>query len=144
MRRVAAEQEPVANYLTDQSAVVPDTEFAVNLYEILADGSSVQLTGDVKRARYRNWLREEELVTPGEPTEYVFDTFMFFSRRVSRGSRLRLVVTAPNSIQLQQNYNSGGSVVDESGEDAKVAHITIYHGGEHTSYLEIPIVAIIS
>jgi putative CocE/NonD family hydrolase len=119
---------------------VPDTDFAVSLYEILPDGSSVQLTYDVKRARYRNSLRNEELVTPGELNEYVFDTFMFFSRRISEGSRLRLVITAPNYIQVQQNYNSGGSVVDESVADAKVAHITIYHGGQHASYLEIPVV----
>lgn len=119
---------------------VPDTDFDVTLYEILPDGSSVQLTGDMLRARYRESLKNVKLVTPGQITRYDFAGFTWFSRRVSKGSRLRLVLTCPNSIYIEKNYNSGGIVEQESGKDARVAHVTVYHDAEHPSVLEVPVV----
>ncbi len=41
---------------------------------------------------------------------------------------------------LEKNYNRGGRVEAESGKDAAVAHITLYHDSEHQSTLEIPVV----
>ena len=118
---------------------VPDTDFRVELSEVLPDGKFNRLTGDLMRARYRQSLRHEKLVVPGEINQYVFDGFMFFSRRIVKGSRLRLTISCPNSIYLQKNYNSGGVVADETAAEAKVAHVTLYHDAEHQSYLEIPI-----
>jgi putative CocE/NonD family hydrolase len=119
---------------------VPDTDFLVALYEVLSDGSSILLTQDQLRARYRNSLRKEELIKSGEINRYVFDSFSFFSRQIAKGSRLRLVLTCPNSIYWQKNYNSGGVVSDETGKDAHTAHVTLYHDAEHPSALELPIV----
>ncbi|MCJ7622174.1 MAG: CocE/NonD family hydrolase [Anaerolineaceae bacterium] len=119
---------------------VPDTDFQVSISEILPDGTSISLSDCLMRARYRESLRKEKLVTSGEINPYVFDSFMFFSRRIARGSRLRLVFKCPNSINLQKNYNSGGVVHDESGKDARTAHITLYHDAKYPSYLELPIV----
>jgi putative CocE/NonD family hydrolase len=119
---------------------VPDTDFTVGLYEILPDGSSVALTSDLLRARYRNSLEKAEPVPPGEVQRYVFDGFTWFSRRISKGSRLRLVIASANSINLEKNYNSGGVVADETAKDARTAHITLYHDAEHPSALEIPVV----
>ncbi|MBV8207728.1 MAG: CocE/NonD family hydrolase [Acidobacteria bacterium] len=119
---------------------VPDTDFNVTLYEIRPDGSSIQLTSDALRARYRKSLSEPELVKPGAIELYDFNGFTWFSRRVAKNSRLRLVITCPNSINSEKNYNSGGRVEAESGKDARVAHITIYHDQQHPSTLEIPVV----
>jgi predicted acyl esterase len=119
---------------------VPDTDFIVAVYEILPDGTSVQLTSDLKRARYRESVRQEKLVEPGRIERYVFGNFTFFSRRISKRSRLRLVLTSPNTIQLQKNYNSGGVVTEESGKDARTAHVTVYHDADHPSVLKIPVV----
>jgi len=118
---------------------VPDTDISATLYEIMPDGTSVELTGDLIRARYRESQSQERLVTPGAINRYDFSGFTWFSRRVSRGSRLRLVIQANNSIQYEKNYNSGGVVAEESGKDARIAHVTIYHDAEHPSVLEIPI-----
>lgn len=118
---------------------VPDTDFRVDLSEVLANGEVKRLTQDLLRARYRKSLREEKLVVPGEVNQYSFDCFTFFSRRIAKGSRLRLVITCPNSIYIQKNYNTGGVVADETDADAIVAHITLYHDANHQSYLEIPI-----
>jgi hypothetical protein len=119
---------------------VPDTDFQVTLYEILPDGKSVYLTRDSLRARYRDSLEREELVPNGEIVRYSFTAFPWFSRKVAKGSRLRLVVTCPNSPQIEKNYNSGGVVADETAKDARTAHVVLYHDTEHPSALEIPIV----
>ena len=64
---------------------VPDTDFMVTVYEIMPDGTSIFLTGDIMRARYRNSRAAEELVTPGEVNLYRFDGFQFFARRRAHG-----------------------------------------------------------
>ncbi|HXE35788.1 MAG TPA: CocE/NonD family hydrolase [Verrucomicrobiae bacterium] len=119
---------------------VPDTDLEVNVYEILPGGSSVDLTSATMRARYRESLRQEKLVTPGKTEKYVFDNFTFFSRRIAKGSRLRLFVHCPNSTAVEKNYNSGGVVALETAKDAKTAHITLAHDTEHPSALELPVV----
>jgi predicted acyl esterase len=119
---------------------VPDTDFYVAVSEILPDGRCVKLTEDVLRARYRDSLTEEKPVVPGEVNRYEFNSFFFCSRRIAKGSRLRLLIRCPNSIYFQKNYNSGGIVAEESGADARTAHITLYHDREYPSYLELPLV----
>ncbi len=119
---------------------VPDTDFRAAVSEILPDGRMIRLSQDLLRARYRESPRAEKLVAPGEVNLYRFDGFTFFSRRISRGSRLRLTIACCNSIFLEKNYNAGGVVASESGKDARTAHITVYHDKEHPSYLEVPVV----
>ncbi len=105
-------------------------------FEIRADGQSVELTSDLRRARYRDSTGAATPVRLGEITRYDFSSF-----RWSRGSRLRLVITCPNSIYLQTNYGAGGVVAEESGRDAHVTHVALYHDHTHPSYVEIPIAA---
>ena len=119
---------------------VPDTDLDADLFEILPDGGSVSLTSASMRARYRESLREAKPVPAGAKEKYVFDNFTFFSRRIAKGSRLRLVVGSINSTGTEKNYNSGGVVAAETGKDAKTAHITLVHDAEHPSSLELPIV----
>jgi putative CocE/NonD family hydrolase len=119
---------------------VPDTDLLANIYEIRADGGSVLLTQAQMRARYRHSLRKAELVPLNKPEFYDFDNFTWFSRRLEKASRVRLVFDCPNSIHLEKNYNSGGDVAGESGRDAKTAHITLFHDAEHPSLLELPVV----
>jgi putative CocE/NonD family hydrolase len=137
-----AEEVEVTGYLRFVAWIgvdVPDTDFQVDVCEILRDGSSVWLTNDLLRARYRESLRKETLVTPGEINRYEFDNFYFVSRRIAAGSRLRLILRSPNSIRLQKNYNSGGVIAKESGKDARTAHVTVYHDPERASFLELPV-----
>lgn len=137
------EDTEVTGYLKLTACIemdVPDTDFAVQVYEIKQDGTSIVLTDDLMRARYRESLREAKLIRPGEINRYEFNSFQFFSRRIAKGSRLRLVISSPNTIYLQKNYNSGGNIAEESERDARTAHVTLYHDAAHTSFLEIPVV----
>ena len=137
-----AEGTEISGYLKFTAWIsmdVPDTDFMVTLYEILPDGKSIMLTQDVMRARYRQSLCEETLVIPGEINQYMFENFTFFSRQISKNSRLRLVFKSPNTMKLEKNYNNGGVVAEASGKDARTAHITLYHSEAYPSNLVLPV-----
>ncbi len=118
---------------------VPDTDFWVDLFEINPDGKCVFLGGDLLRARFRKSFSKAELVRPGEIELYEFRRFYFFARRLTKGSRLRLVVGCINSPDFGKNYNSGGVVSEETAKDARRAVIKLYHGKDYQSVLELPI-----
>lgn len=58
-----------------------------------------------------------------------------------KGSRLRLVVSSPNSIFAEKNYNSGSVVAEETAKDARTARIQILHDGAHASLVQLPLAA---
>ena len=117
----------------------PDTDFMVLIYEIAPDGSSMFLTEQHKRARYREGLRVEKLIATREPQRYDFDGFFFISRLIRKGCRLRLVVKPNHDLKWQKNYNSGKPVADETIADARTVTVRLYHDVAHPSSLSIPI-----
>lgn len=117
----------------------PDTDFSVNIYEIREDGSSIPLTSDTIRARYRESEREPRLVHTKAPLRYEFDRFTFVSQQVKKGSRLRLTIGPINSIYSEKNYNSDGLVEHESMADAHPVSVTLYHDAAHPSTLYVPL-----
>lgn len=127
------------NFSACISMDVLDTDFLVMIYEIQPDGTGIVLGRDTLRARFRESLREEKLVETGKINRYIFDGFWFLSKFVKKGSRLRLVLTCPNDIYQQKNYNGGGDVNGECAADAKVAQITLHHTQDFPSYLDLPI-----
>ena len=117
----------------------PDVDLSADLYEIQPDGTSIALWSDVGRVRYRESLREAKLVKPGEIVRFDFDPGLFVARRLMKGSRLRLVITAINSILWQKNYCSGGIVADETAKDARTCNVQVYHDARHRSAIQLPL-----
>jgi putative CocE/NonD family hydrolase len=117
----------------------PDTDLSADLYEIQPDGTSIALWSDVRRLRYRESLREEKLVQMGEIVKCDFIPGLFVARRLMKGSRLRLVISSPNSIFLQKNYNSGGVVAEETAKDARTVHVQIHQDSSHASAIQLPL-----
>lgn len=116
---------------------VPDADLSVRLELIGPDGSAVLLGEEWARARYRTSLEKERPVPSGVPLDYAFE-LPFVARVLPAGSRLRLIFRSPNSIFLERNWNGGGVVAEESGQDARTAHVTLLHDREHPSRLEMP------
>lgn len=117
----------------------PDADLQVHVYEIGADGSSVALTSDLIRARYRDSLRDPKLVQTKAPLRYDFERFTFVSRLIRKGSRLRLVIAPINSIYSEKNYNSDGVVASETMRDARPVTVTLFHDRKHQSLLFVPV-----
>lgn len=107
-------------------------------YEIRPDATSIFLSGDLLRARYRDNPRHPKVVTTKLPLRYEFEHFTFVSQEIKKGSRLRLVISPVNSLGIQKNYNSGGEVPRETIEDSKTVTVTLYHDRSHLSALYIP------
>lgn len=118
---------------------MPDTDFEAILYEISAEGKCIYLTSAFMRARFRSSLEYGKLIKKNEVYLYEFDNFHFTSRKLMKGSRLRLVFGALNSPYYQKNYNSGGDVSFESAKDANTAIIKIWHNVDYPSSLILPI-----
>ena len=117
---------------------VPDTDLEANLYEVLPSGSSVLLTSAACAPGTASRCAGEAR-HPGKVEKYVFDNFPVLPRASPKGSRLRLLVHCINSIateELQQRRRRR----DETGKDARTAHVTLLHDAGHPSALEIPIV----
>jgi predicted acyl esterase len=70
---------------------------------------------------------------------YEFSGLPWFSRRIAKGSRIRMRLDSPNFRRVEKNYNSGGVVADETANDARTAHISLYHDAGPSSYLELPV-----
>lgn len=121
----------------------PDTDLYASVYEILPDGSSIRLSTDAIRARYRNSLRVAELVSTKEPLLYHFNGFSFVSRLVRRGSRLRLqIAPVGRLIECQfteRNFNGCGVVAEEAVEEARTVAVSLFHGPDHATVLAVPL-----
>jgi uncharacterized protein len=117
----------------------PDTDFVVTVAEISRNGTVTPLSQGLMRARYRESLRLQKLVTTKEPLRYDFSDFTFASRLISQGSRLQLTLSAANSIGIEKNYNSGGVVADETLADSRTVTVQLFHDAKHRSALYIPV-----
>jgi uncharacterized protein len=117
----------------------PDVDLSAHLYEIQPDGTSIVLWSDTRRLRYRDSLREAKLVKPGEIVRCDFNPGLFVARHLMKGSRLRLVVSSPNSIHFQKNYCSGGIVAEETAKDARTCDVQVYHDATHPSTIQLPL-----
>jgi putative CocE/NonD family hydrolase len=117
----------------------PDVDLSAQLYEVQPDGTSIVLWTDFRRLRYRESLREAKLVTPGEIVRCDFNPGLFVARRLTKGSRLRLVVSAVNSAAFEKNYCSGGIVAEETAKDARTCHVQVYHDATHPSTMQLPL-----
>ncbi len=118
----------------------PDFDLWAQVLMIRRDGSTVNLGEDIRRARFRNGPFKEELLKPGDIVEIPFE-FNWTARRIPTGARLRLTIAPLNSPNYQKNYNTGGRIGYERIEDARIAHIKIFHDAQRSSSLTLPLAA---
>jgi putative CocE/NonD family hydrolase len=119
---------------------VPDTDIRVTLYEILADGSSIALSEQTLRSRYRDGADRERFMEPGVVEQLVFERFFFFSRLIGKGSRLRLFVRPANTVNDQRHYNAASPVYLQTRDDARTATVRLHHSERYPSRLLLPVV----
>ena len=117
----------------------PDTDLYSELFLVTPDGKSHYLTDSTIRARYRNSLEHGEPVPANQPQQYRFKPVFWSAHRAPKGSQLRFIVSALNTPYLEKNYNSIKPVADQSGADARIAHITLIQSKDHPSTLTLPL-----
>ncbi|KAF7786480.1 hypothetical protein PRUB_a1059 [Pseudoalteromonas rubra] len=117
---------------------VPDTDFHASVFEVCPENKPLLLAFAMKRARYRNGLQKPEMVTPGQPFSLNMDDFNYVSRVLSKGCKLRFVVSS-SSWYHQKHYNGESAVAYQTAKDAKVAKVTLWHDNTYVSQLRLPV-----
>lgn len=143
-----AEDTRLVGYPTAHLAVTstePDGDFFVYLEEIDADGRSHYLTEGVLRASHRktsaapfdnfglpyhrSFAEDLAPLTPGDPAELDFDV-MGTATVIDKGHRLRVTITGADARNFEL-------FPDPEGRNAPT--IEVLTGGEHGSFVELPI-----
>ena len=127
---------PVSLELYVSSSAV-DTDFTGKLVDVGPDGTAMNLTDGILRARYRSSMAKAELMTPG--TVYRIRVDLWSTANVFlAGHRLRLEIASSNFPRFDRNPNTGGS--PEGPGKGIVATNLIYHDRDHPSALILPVI----
>jgi putative CocE/NonD family hydrolase len=91
----------------------------------------------VVRARYRNGLEREELLTPNEVTEFVIK-LRPTSNLFLVGHRIRLDITSSDFPNYDRHHNTAAN----QNADARlvVAKQTLHHGPQFRSRVTLPVI----
>ncbi len=119
------------------STDVPDTDLSVKLYDVYPDGRAFALQEGYLRLRYREGYDRMVLMEPGVVYPIEID-MLVYANYFQPGHRIRVDITSSNLPTYDRNMNTGGDTVRES--EGRKATITVHHGGEYPSHVELPIV----
>jgi hypothetical protein len=120
------------------STSAADTDFTGKLEDVGPDGTAINLTEGILRARYRESTSVATPIVPGKVYEYKIDLWST-SNVFLKAHRIRLEVSSSNFPRFDRNLNTG----KDAATDATMvkATNTIYHDAAHPSALILPVVA---
>ncbi|MAT39167.1 MAG: hypothetical protein CL946_06150 [Ectothiorhodospiraceae bacterium] len=112
-----------------------DTDFAIRLCDVFPDGQSIIMTDGIKRARFRESLEQEQLLTPGEVTRVSIE-LQNLAITFKQGHRLRIIVSSSDYPRFNTNPNNGGTLYQPG--DTLVATNAIHYGPQYPSRVILP------
>ena len=127
---------PVALEFFAKSSAV-DTDFSAKLVDVAPDGTPINLTEGIVRARYRDSQEKGTLLTPGQIYKFKIDLWAT-SYVFLKGHRVRLELSSSNFPRFDRNLNTAESAATSAKFVS--ATNTILHDAEHPSALLLPIV----
>ena len=113
-----------------------DMDISLVLYEVLPDGSYFSLSRYIGRASYAKDNTKRQLLHPNKKESIPFQNTRFVSKKISKGSRLLIVLNVNKHPFEIINYGSGKSVADETIKDAGKPIEIKWH---NDSYIKIPL-----
>ncbi len=130
---------PVKVVLYAASSAV-DTDFTAKLLDVCPCGCVHNLTDGIIRARYRESMREEKLLRPGDVERYEIDLWAT-SNVFPAGHQIRVEISSSNFPRFDRNPNTGGVIATATKDDCIPALQTVYHDQDHPSRIVLPIVS---
>jgi hypothetical protein len=128
---------PVTLDLYAKSSAV-DTDFTAKLVDVGPDGTAINLTEGILRARYRqSTTGAPSPIVPGQVYEYKIDLWST-SNVFLKGHKIRLEVSSSNFPRFDRNLNTGKDAATDSA--FVKATNTILHDPSHPSALILPVV----
>ncbi len=116
-----------------------DTDFTAKLLDVYPDGRAVKLgppMSGIVRARHRNGLDREELLTPGKVERYVIE-LSHIGHAFLPGHRVRVEISSSSYPEFNPNQNTGNPIATDT--EWRVAQQTVYHDGDRPSALVLPV-----
>lgn len=113
-----------------------DMDVSIILYEQLPDGRYFYLSDFLGRASYAKDRSKRQLLTPGKLETIPYTNSFFTSKRLSKGSRLIVLVGINKNKYWQINYGTGKDVSDETILDGKVPLQIQWF---NDSYINVPV-----
>ena len=113
-----------------------DMDIGVVLYEVMPDGRLFHLSYVLERASYAQDITTRHLLTPGQTQSIPIVRSSLVSRKISKGSRLLVMLNINKNNFAQVNFGTGKDVSDEDVSDGKVP---LQIQWQNDSYVKIPI-----
>jgi uncharacterized protein len=117
-----------------------DTDFVALIEDVGPDGFGIKLgskPAGVVRARHRNGLDREELLTPGKPEQ--FNIYCgHFGHTFMPGHRIRISVASSLYPRFSINPNTGNPIATDTAEPRK-ARQRIFHDAARASHVMLPV-----
>ncbi len=117
---------------TDQK----DTDWVVRVTDVFPDGRSVNIIDGYLRARFRDGMEKEKLVTPGEVVRYRIP-MTWTSYRFLPGHRMRVIIASAAAGAFVVNTNTGKPMATDT--EIRVAKQSIYHTARYPSHIEVSV-----
>ncbi len=114
----------------------PDTDFFARLIDEEPDGPATEVSYGFMRARHRNSYDTEELLNPGEVTEFRIK-LSAAAIQFQAGHRIRIEITSSDFPNHDRNHNTGRN--DLADTELVSAQQTVYHTSEYPSRLILPV-----
>jgi uncharacterized protein len=113
----------------------PDTDFYVTLSHVYPEGRALRIAWNAMRMRFRESLRVEEPMTPGQVYRLELDLSPICDT-LAPGHRIRVDIRSANFPIYDRNPNTGHPI----GEDAelRIAHQTVHHTAARPSHVLLP------
>ena len=113
-----------------------DMDYSVNVFELMPDGKCFYLTYFMGRSSYAANNTSRKLLTPGKAETISFTNSYLTSKKISKGSRIVVLLNINKSPYEQINYGTGKDVSEENIGDARnPLHVKWYTD----SYINIPV-----
>ncbi|MFN7115646.1 MAG: CocE/NonD family hydrolase [Saprospiraceae bacterium] len=114
-----------------------DTDFTAKLVLVDGSGKAYNICDGIIRARHRQGLTTNVLLTPGKIYEFTID-LGHLAFRIQAGQRIRLEISSSNFPKFNRNFN----VADDPfvATTPKPVQQTIYHSRRYSSQLILPFV----
>jgi hypothetical protein len=113
-----------------------DMDVSLALYELMPDGRYFFLTRYVGRASYAKANSKRQLLKPNKKESIPFENTRFVSKKISKGSRLVILLNINKHPFEIINYGSGKPVSEETIQDAGEPLLIKWH---NDSYIKIPV-----
>jgi putative CocE/NonD family hydrolase len=113
-----------------------DMDVSLALFELMPDGKYFYLTRYVGRASYAKNNSKRQLLNINKKENIPFEITRFVSKKISKGSRLVILLNINKHPFEIINYGSGKEVVDETIKDAGEPLQIKWH---NDSYIKIPV-----